>query len=451
MAGMTNSRSPVIRAVAVAVLTLVLLIPISMISGVVDERKQRRNEAVAEITSTWGNPQLLVGPVLVVPFHYRYRVPKDEIINGRVVKNDEVLTGTDFAYFLPAELKIDADVQPKKLHRGIYEAVVYTGKVALSGKFAAPDWKALKIEPEDVLWNDAVVTAAIPDLRGARGALELSLGGKTYAMKPGSKVPGFGAGAHALVGEAARGERLDFGLAVDLNGSRDIRFAPFGVRNLVTVKSPWPDPKFSGGFLPVEREVGKDGFTAKWDVSYYGRSWPQAATSRGGGVPEAGAVENASFGVEFLSSVDSYRNVERATKYGILFIAMVFAAFFLFEVLAGLSIHPIQYLLVGLALALFFLILLSLSEFAPFGAAYWIAALTAAGLIVGYCARILGEKKRAGILAAELAAVYGYLFVVLQLQDFSLLMGSALLVGTLGTIMYLTRGVDWYALDKSEA
>lgn len=446
-----ESRSPVIRAVAVGVLTLVLLIPISMVSSVVDERKQKRNEAVAEITETWGKPQSIVGPVLVIPYRFRYRVPKEEIVNGRVIKSDEILTGVDNAYFLPAELSVDASIEPKKLHRGIYEAVVYTGKVALSGRFAPPDFKALKIEPEDVLWGDAVVTAAIPDLRGARGALELSLGGKAYTMKPGSKVPGYGAGAHVPVGEAARGERLDFGLSVDLNGSRDVRFAPFGVRNVVTVKSPWPDPKFTGGFLPVEREVRKDGFTAKWDVSYYGRSWPQSATTRGGGVPDAGMIEPSMFGVEFLSSVDSYRNVERSTKYGILFIVMVFAAFFLFEVLAGLSIHPIQYLLVGLALALFFLVLLSLSEFVAFGAAYLLAALTAGGLIVGYCARILGQPRRAGILAAELGAVYGYLFVVLQLQDFSLLMGSALLVATLGTIMYLTRGVDWYGFDKSAA
>ncbi len=445
---MANPRSPAIRAASIAVLALLLLIPVSMVSSVVDERKRRRDEAVAEITGTWGSPQSIVGPVLIVPYRYRYKIQKEEVYNGKVVKVDAIETAVDNAYFLPADLQVEADILPKKLHRGIYEAVVYTGKVALSGRFAPPDWKSLKVDPEDVLWSDAVVSVAIPDLRGARGALELGLGGRQFTMKPGSRVPGYQSGAHVSIGAAAQGEKLDFSLPVALNGSRDVRFAPLGVRNVVSVKSTWPDPKFSGGFLPVEREVRRDGFSAKWDVSYYGRSYPQASTSRGGGNPAAAAIDASAFGVEFLSSVDSYRNVERATKYGVLFIVMVFAAFFLFEVLAGLSIHPIQYLLVGLALALFFMVLLSLSEFIAFGAAYLSAAGTAGGLIVGYCARILGEPRRAGVLAAELAAVYGYLFVTLQLQDFSLLMGSALLVATLGTIMWLTRGVDWYALDK---
>jgi inner membrane protein len=289
---------------------------------------------------------------------------------------------------------------------------------------------------------------AIPDLRGTKGALSIKFGNRIHVMLPGTKIPGYSSGAHAIIGDSvAHAQTTNFSLSIDLNGSRNIQFTPLGIRNIVSLQSTWPDPKFQGSFLPSERKLSSEGFTAKWDVSYYGRNYPQLATTKGGGVPDATTINESVFGVEFLSSIDSYRNVERSTKYAILFIAMVFTAFFLFEVLSSLRIHPVQYVLVGLALSLFFLLLLSLSEFLPFWASYLAAAISAVAMIVLYSARFLGSGRRTAILAAELVAVYGYLFVVLQLQDFSLLMGSALLAATLGALMYLTRNVNWYSID----
>lgn len=443
-----NKNRTQTKLIVIAILTVVLMIPIMLVESVIGERKQSRNAAVADITSTWGSPQAIVGPVLIVPYRYDYKAEIAETINGVTVRREVVKSAVDNAYFLPADLKIDGVISPMRLHRGIYEAVVYSGSLNISGQFPAPDWKALKIDPKDALWNDAVLTVAIPDLRGTKGALAVQVAGKPFVMLPGSKIPGYTSGAHVAIGEpSAPGRPLDFSLALDLNGSGGIQFAPLGVRNIVSVQSAWTDPKFQGAFLPADRQLAKDGFTAKWDVSYYGRNYPQAATERGGGRPEAAAINSSLFGVEFLSSIDSYRNVERSTKYGILFIAMVFIAFFLFEVLASLQIHAVQYVLVGLALALFFLMLLSLSEFLPFWASYLIAAAGAVGMIVMYSAKFLGSGRRTAMLASELTAVYGYLYVVLQLQDFSLLMGSALLVGALGAFMYLTRNVNWYAID----
>lgn len=441
-----------IKLVVIAVLSLVLLIPISLVDSVITERKQRRNEAVSDITATWGSPQSIVGPVLIVPYRYYYKAEKDEMINGKVVRREVVLSAVDNAYFLPSDLTVDGTISPKRLHRGIYEAVVYSGSLNLTGQFPSPDWKTLKIDPKDALWNEAVVTVAIPDLRGTRGALAVQLGGRPFVMLPGSKIPGYTSGAHVAIGDAAaHGGPVEFSLALDVNGSSSIQFAPLGIRNIVSLRSSWANPKFQGSFLPADRSLAKDGFTAKWDVSYYGRNYPQLATERGGGKPEAGTINASLFGVEFLSSIDSYRNVERSTKYGILFIAMVFIAFFLFEVLASLQIHTVQYVLVGLALSLFFLMLLSLSEFLPFWASYLIAAAAATAMTVLYSAKFLGSGRRTAVLASELAGVYGYLYVVLQLQDFSLLMGSALLVGALGALMYLTRNVDWYAIDDRSA
>lgn len=449
--GKSNTNRSQIKLIVIAVLSLVLLIPIMLVESVIGERKQRRNEAVADITSTWGSPQAIVGPVLIVPYRYYFKAEKEETINGKIVRREVVQSAVDNAYFLPSDLKIDGTISPKRLHRGIYEAVVYSGSLKIAGQFPAPDWKTLKIDPKDALWSDAVLTVAIPDLRGARGALTIQLGGRPFVMLPGSKIPGYASGAHVVVGEPVAGRPLDFSLGLDINGSSTIQFAPLGIRNVVSLQSSWANPKFQGSFLPADRSLAKDGFTAKWDVSYYGRNYPQLATERGGGKPDAATINGSLFGVEFLSSIDSYRNVERSTKYGILFIAMVFTAFFLFEILASLQIHTVQYVLVGLALSLFFLMLLSLSEFLPFWASYLTAAIAAVAMIVSYSAKFLGSGKRTAILASELAAVYSYLYVVLQLQDFSLLMGSALLVGTLGALMYLTRNVNWYAIDDQGA
>lgn len=439
-----------LKLLGVAGMSLLLLIPLAMVSGLVSERQHRRDEAIREITATWGTPQTVAGPVLVIPYRYSYQRERSEEVDGKVVRRTVTETAVDAAYFLPADLAIEAAAAPKKLHRGIYDAVVYSGTLAVAGRFAHPDWKALKVDEKDVLWDEAVLTLAVSDLRGAKGALSVELGGRSFPMLPGSRLPGYPSGAHAVVGAAARGQDLPFALSVDVNGSSELRFAPLGMRTRVKAASGWPDPKFLGSFLPAERRVSKDGFSASWDVSYYGRNYPQQATGRSGGAPEASLIAPSVFGVEFLNAVDAYRNIERATKYGLLFIAMAFAPFFLFEVRARLRIHPVQYLLVGLALVLFFLVLLSLSEFLAFGAAYLAGAAGATTMVALYSARFLGSGRRTASLAGLLAGVYGYLFVVLQLQDYALLMGTALLAAMLAALMYLTREVDWYALDLPE-
>ncbi|TBR19766.1 cell envelope integrity protein CreD [bacterium] len=445
----TARSTQTLKLVGIGAMSLSLLIPLTFVRGLVYERQANRDAAVAEITDTWGGAQSVVGPVVVVPYRYEVHTQRDVEVDGRIVRRAVTEPAVDFAYFLPAALKVAGRVSPSKLHRGIYDAVVYSGKVTLSGRLAQPDWKALKVDEKDVLWDDAVLTVAISDLRGAKGALVAELGGRRYAMLPGSRLPGYPSGVHATVGRQAAGEQ-PFELTLDLNGSGSVRFAPLGMRNLVSLSSPWPDPKFSGAFLPSERRVSKDGFSAEWDVSYYGRSYPQQSTGRGGGQPEAEKVDGSLFGVSFLNPVDAYRNAERATKYGLLFVAMAFSAFFLFEVRSQVAIHPVQYVLVGAALVLFFLVLLSLSEFLAFGPAY-AGAAAAATLMVGlYSLKFLGGGRRAAGLGAGLGGVYGFLYVVLQLQDYSLLMGSALLTATLGGLMYFTRDVDWYALDMPQ-
>jgi len=232
-------------------------------------------------------------------------------------------------------------------------------------------------------------------------------------------------------------------MTLDLKGSRGIRFAPVGQQNRVKLRSPWSAPSFGGAFLPAERTVNDQGVDASWEVSWYGRSYPQQSTDQAGNRAFcADAIGPSLFGVDFIVLVDTYRMVERATKYGVLFIALIFTAFFLFEVLSQLRIHTIQYTLVGAALCLFYLAVLSLSEFVRFAYAYWAGVAASALLIVLYSLKVLGSGRRTTIIAAALFIIYTYLYVVLQLQDYSLLFGTVGLFVVLGIVMYSTRNLD---------
>ncbi|HXA08592.1 MAG TPA: cell envelope integrity protein CreD [Chthoniobacterales bacterium] len=440
----------VIKLFGVGALILILLIPLAMIHGVLSDRLERRNEAVSEITDSWGKEQNILGPVLGVPFQYKFRSMKDTTMpDGHVERREVEETLVANAFFLPESLQITGDAQTQTLHRGIYNAAVFRAQVKLSGKFAPPDFGALKIDLKDVQWKDAFVTIAVSDLRGTREGLVLDWNGTKRSLQPGAQLPGYTTGATALLGlDHPLASAADFAISLDVNGSGGIYFAPFGVRNEAELKSNWPDPGFRGAFLPAERSVRPDGFAAKWKVSYYGRDYPQSWTSiRGNQRFNEKTVAASFFGAEFLSILDAYRFVERSIKYGVLFLVLVFTTFFLFEVTARQKIHPFQYLMVGAALCLFYLLLLSISEFIGFGLAYLIAAVAATVLITWYCNFFLGGGVRTLMIGAGLAGVYTFLYITLRQQDYALLMGAIALFILLAVVMYVTRKVDWYARD----
>jgi inner membrane protein len=300
--------STIIKLIGVGVLILLLLIPLAMITGVLSDRLSRRNEAVTDITSSWGKQQSVIGPVLGIPYQYRYKTVKEEDIGGGKVQRREVEeTATATAYFLPENLNIDGDVQTQTLHRGIYDAAVYRANATLKGRFSPPDFAALKIELKDVQWKDAFVTIALNDMRGTREGIMLDWAGTKRPLLPGSQVPGYTTGATAMLAtDKPMSEPVDFSIALDFNGSEGIYFAPFGVKNEANLKSNWPDPGFRGAFLPTNRSVRENGFDANWKVSYYGRDYPQQWTSRGGNERfNTASVGNSCFGAEFLSVLDS--------------------------------------------------------------------------------------------------------------------------------------------------
>jgi inner membrane protein len=441
----------IIKLIGVGVLILLLLIPLGMITGVFNERLMRRNEAVADITSSWGREQNIVGPVLMIPYQYHFKTTKElPDKKGKMERREVEETALAWAYFLPESLNVTGDVQTQMLHHGIYGAAVFRAQMTVAGKFAPPDFAYFKIDIKDVQWRDALLAIAVTDLRGTREGLVLDWGGTKRPMLPGSQVPGYATGATAILAlDKPIVTPVDFSIPLDVNGSGGIFFAPFGVENETNLKSNWPDPGFRGAFLPADRSVRADGFDAKWKVSYYGRDYPQHWTSQTGNERfTTKAVSESLFGAEFLSILDAYRYVERSIKYGVLFLVLVFTTFFLFEVTARQKIHPFQYLMVGAALCLFYLLLLSISEFRGFGLAYLIAAAASTILITWYCRYFLGGGVRALMIGAGLAGVYTFIYITLRQQDYALLMGAIALFILLAVVMYVTRKIDWYARDS---
>ncbi len=448
----SRRNSTVFKLLGVGALILLMLIPLLMIEGVLSDRLARRNEAVADITSSWGKEQSIIGPVLCVPYlHHGTVVRSVTLPDGRVETREVAETTVAYAYFLPDTLELAGNIETKTLHRGIYDAAVFRGMITLTGKFPVPDMASLKIDPADVLWKDAAVTLAVSDLRGTRESLMLDWGGKKIRLEPGSQLPGYTTGITASLGaDQPISAPNTFSITLDLNGSGGIFFAPFGMQNQVTLKSNWPDPAFQGAFLPADRTVRPDGFEASWKVSYYGRDYPQKWTSRSGNERfTTTAVSNSLFGAQFLQVLDAYRYVERSIKYGVLFFVLVFTTFFLFEVTARQKIHPLQYLMVGAALCLFYLALLSASEFIGFSLSYLVATLVATGLITWYCSHFLGGGMRTLMIGGGLLGVYTFLYITLRQQDYALLMGTVALFILLAVVMHVTRKIDWYARDGS--
>lgn len=437
-----------IKVAVIGVLVLVLLIPLGMIRRTMQERQYRYDEAVQEVTATWGEKQEIIGPILVVPYNYERTVIKPGK-DGKPVRFEEDAVG--YAHFLPETLEVSSDLKHKVLYRGIYEAVVFGGDVKITGVFARPDLKQFGVERDrNIQWDKAYLTLAVSDMRGTREEILVEFAGKACRVEPGCSLKDAAAGVTAMLNEESfKADKLGFDVSLSLNGSGGIRFAPVGKQTQARVISGWPDPSFQGGILPTERQITDKGFDAVWEVSYYGRNYPQAwTTAESGARVGYSTIRDSLFGVDLISVVDSYRLVERSIKYGMLFIVLVFTAFFLFEVMSSLKVHPFQYVLVGAALCLFYLAVLSLSEVVSFGWAYGTGALASSLMISLYSAKILQSRRRGVKAFAGLGAVYGILYIILRQQDYSLVYGTVGLFVALAIVMYTTRNVDWYAKDR---
>jgi inner membrane protein len=443
----------IFKIFAIGFLTLLLLIPTAMISSLVNEREQRRNEAINEIDAKWGNKQTVVGPILTLP--YKKIVQQD----GKAVEQLE------YAHFLPDSLSIKGAIAPEMRQRGIYQVAVYNSNLKFQGAFSQPNLKDLNIAPEAVLWNDALVSVGIPDMRGIKDNIAITWNGKETDAKPGlgsdmafgafdsrvagnemiEKSPtsaGLNSGVNAKVAlNPANTGAIAYSFDLNLNGSEGLDFVPLGGETVAELTSVWKDPNFGGAFLPDEREINQDGFRAKWKVLQLNRNFPQSWL--GSSNQE---MLSSAFGVNLLIPVDEYQKNSRSIKYAILFIALTFLIFFFSEVMNKNRIHPMQYLLVGLALVLFFSLLLSLSEHLSFNSAYLISSLATISMVTLYSRHIFKSSRMSLLQAGIMIIVYGFIFAILQLQDYSLLVGSIGLFVILAIVMFISRRIDWYEI-----
>ena len=385
------------------------------------------------MTSHWGGPQRLAGPFLTGP--YRYQVT--EVTAGVGERTRWVESA---ATFLPAELSAEVSLATERLSRGIFEAPVYRSTVQLSGSFQPPDFTQWALAADQVLWDQAQVSFDLSDVHAIQTGAQIDWDGAEQSFEPGSGLRGSDrSGLHVSLSELAPAQEWQFSATLEFNGSSRIQLAPVGEATEVKISGDWPDPSFQGAWLPTDREVGAEAFSAVWKIPHLGRNFPQSW--RDGSKAEE--VDASMFGVDLLSPVDPYRQTIRSLKYSLLFFTLTFVTAWLFEVLGGARLHPIHYALIGAAMCLFYLLELALSEHLGFATAYTIAAAAVVLVNGSYALSILSSPRRAGILACALIALYSCLYVLLQVQDYALLAGAIGVFLALAGIMYATRNVDW--------
>lgn len=430
-------ESHVVRLVLVGLLTLVLLIPVTMIAELIPGRAGRKTQATREVTSKWGQAQRIAGPALVVPYAKK-----------AAAKGTRGTIG--YAVFLPERLRANGKAISELRYRGIFVVPVYRAALKLTGEFARPDVRELGIDPTDVQWDRARLMVGISDIRAIQEVPKLDWAGRKIALSPG--VGDYGnlvaTGANAAVPIDAGSKKFTFSIPLELNGSESLYFVPFGRDTQVDLSSNWASPSFKGNWLPGRRQVTDKGFQATWRIPFLGRNYPQSWTSERDAAVTSN-IEASRFGVDLISPVDAYSMSERSVKYAVLFIVLTFATVWLIEVLLRQRVHPVQYLLVGAAMCIFYLLELSLSEHLPFTLAYAIAAVAIVGMVGAYAKAMLGSIGQAAIVAAVVAGLYAYLYVVLRNEDYALLVGSIGLFAVLAVIMFLTRNVDWFGAKST--
>ena len=444
------NRSLLFKLGAIALLMLVLLIPLLMINGIIGDRQYTRDAVLEDIARSSSYSQRLTGPVMVVPYRKTVREWK---LNEKLNKRYEVTREErGRLYFLPDRFELDGKVQTELRARGIYQARLFHADNRISGRFELPAQWGITEDFADYRFEPAFLAVGISDIRGIENALKLELGSQQLEFEPGSQVDWLGEGVHVALPQqdSKKPYVVDFAFDLRLQGTEQLQVVPVGKISQVSLASNWPHPSFIGNFLPAQRDVTDSGFTANWQTTFFSTNLEQALQSclDGQGCKD---FTNRSFGVNFIDPVDQYLKSDRAIKYALLFIGLTFAGFFLFEVLKSLAVHPIQYALVGFALAFFYLLLLSLSEHIGFALAYLISASACVLLIGFYVCHVLRSLRHGLGFSAGLAALYGLLYGLLSAEDYALLMGSLLLFGLLGTVMVLTRKLDWYGVGKRKA
>jgi len=412
----------------IAFLSLLLLVPAGMITNLIREREQRRDETIQNVTAIWGNAQTLTGPVLTLACKTTEKTGQNEF-----------RTLIRYAHFLPEDLEVTGTIEPEIRYRGIYQVVTYRTRLHVTGRFLRPNPAAMQIQSAEYADQPWWIEIGLSDMRGINQNIILQWGDTSLALIPGIPSRQLSkSGVHTRV-PADFKSTVQFTFDIDLNGSHSLNFIPLGKETRIGLSSTWDSPSFSGAFLPDDRKISGSGFTASWKILQLNRNYPQQWTE------DQYTVEESSLGVDLKTPVELYQKSMRSVKYAILFIGLTFLIFFFSEVMTRVRIHPVNYLLVGAALVIFYSLLLALSEYVPFQLAYLMASLLIISMIAIFSHSLYRNKQVTITVSLVLAALYLFLFAILQLADYSLLLGNLGLIIILGLVMYFSRKIDWYS------
>lgn len=431
-------ESITIKLLSMGVLILILLIPTTWLQSIIEERQYRMSEAVSEVEEKWSGRQTLSGPVIMIPYQKYIQLEKD----GKT----EIVQKVENAYFLPENLTINAVLEPQNLNRGIFDVVVYNSRIEMSGNFDLPDLAALNLKEEQLIWEEAIITVGLSDLRGIKEDPEVIFSGVKRFAEPGQQAINiFNRNISArLPLEGPIHEKQKFSIKMPLKGSGKLFFIPTGKTTDVAVAGNWPNPSFSGSFIPETRLLTDSSFSAHWKVLHFNRPFPQQWI---------GAQENfqeAAFGVDLLMPVDQYQKSIRTAKYAVLIILLTFLALFFIEIICKVRIHPFQYILIGAALIIYYSLLLSLSEHSGFEPAYVIASVSTVLLISFYSTTFLPAPKIAVLLGGFLTLFYAFIYTIIRSQDYALLFGSIGLFIAIAVLMYISRKINWYGHSEDQ-
>jgi inner membrane protein len=430
----------VLKVSVIIIIGLLLLVPASMIRNLIKERELTQKEAINEVSSKWGEEQTISGPYVSVPF-YRYvkQFSKKD-------STEKLVFTKEYIHFLPSELKIVGNISPEKRNRGIYDIVVYNSSLKISGKFNKMNFSQLDIPTKDIQFDKAIISIGISDLRGIENQISLDWNKEKLLFNPGivtNDIISSGISAPIIISNNDS-VNYDFAFNIEIKGSQLLYFTPVGEVTDINIYSSWKNPCFNGAFLPDSRNISDTGFTANWNILHLNRNYPQMWIGFNNN------VNSSAFGIDLLLPVDNYQKSMRSIKYAVLFIVFTFLVFFFVEILNKIFIHPVQYILVGIALIVFFTLLLSISEHLNFNLAYIISAISTLLLIAGYVKAILKSKILTNLISGILLVLYTFIFVIIQLQDYALLIGSIGIFIILALVMYFSRKIDWYNLNMEE-
>lgn len=427
----------IIKAFVIGVLTLLLMIPMLLIGNMIHERERTAQEASAKVHQEWSGSQTIRGPILTIPY-YETIITKNDKNEEKKEKVLHVLN------ILPETLDIKGELTTKELNRGIYEIVVYNAPLEIKGTFVLPD-EMSKLSEEalsEFLLNQAMLNIGLSDMRGISEQINMQWEKEELIFNPGIQqchLLESGVSAHADIQPLMEKGIVEFNVKLNLKGSESLRFTPMGKTTTVALASNCSTPSFTGAFLPENRDVNNTGFTCDWKVMHLNRNYPQVIQDDRWKYD----IEESVFQVEMLVPVQHYQKSMRSVKYAILIILLTFVVSFFVEVIQKKSIHPFQYLLVGLALCLFYALLVSISEHTNFTIAYITAASMTVILLTFYMAGVLKIKKTAFTISGLLAILYLYIFILIQMESYALLAGSLGLFAILATIMYFSQRINW--------